>query len=205
MMNMNKIKVCLLIVVMISLLSCKKDVEPNITNFSGRVTRVIVTRDNWAVNFIIAFNNDSDKEVVLFANGFPKSEKYGLAGVMMQIQDFATPLGSFVPPDNTLCIPAHSVRKFFYTYYWENPNLGKTIDIKNADNELKQIIDCAAFSYKYTANTINKYYTNPNTETYFVFDKDFSIQKNNLKIEFTDCLSMDEAMEMIDGKVILQQ
>ena len=202
---MNKIKICLPIVVMISILSCKKDVEPNLTNFSGRVTRVIVTRNNWVVNFIIAFNNDSDKEVVLFANGFPRSEKYELAGVMMQIQDLATPLGSFVPPDHTLRIPSHSVRKFFYTYSRQNPNLGKTIDIKNGDKELKQIIDSAAFSYKYTANTINKYYTNPNTETYFVFNKDFSIQKNNLKIEFTDCITMDEAMGMIDGKVILQQ
>lgn len=199
---MMKIKLYIFIATISILSACKKETEPNINNFTGKVTRVVVTRDNWAVNFIIDFKNDSDKEVVLFANGFPKRDKPEQAGLMMTIPDFTTPLASFAISDNTLNIPPYTTRKFLFIYAQFTPNLWKEITKSNAEKELTNIINNALFNYRYIPSVINKYYTDPDPDRYFVFNKNFKIEKNDLKVEFTDCLSIDDALTMIDGKVI---
>jgi hypothetical protein len=189
---------------LIILSSCKQKAKLHY-NMTATCEKIIVqdTVDNYVVHFLVSFKNPNPKDVLIFSNtcedGY-ESKNYYQAGIYLKKDKEETALGQF----NRYVffrIKAGQTFKILYTYNDIYPN--KKIDF-NTKESLETKFKSVDLYYKSDKIIIEKLLQKiqKQKEDVIIDIPDFKVDMSNATTVFKKDLNIEEAINLVDGKII---
>jgi hypothetical protein len=189
---------------LIILSSCKQKAKLHY-NMTATCEKIIVqdTVDNYVVHFLVSFKNPNPKDVLIFSNtcedGY-ESKNYYQAGIYLKKNKQETALGQF----NRYVffrIKAGQTFKLLYTYSDIYPN--KKIDF-NTKESLETKFKSVDLYYKSDKIIIEKLLQKiqKQKEDVIIDIPDFKVDMSNATTVFKKDLNIEEAINLVDGKII---
>ena len=198
-------KILVYIVVLLAVIGCSE--KSKNYKITANVEKIIITTNPHyqTLTYIISFNNNSDKNIILFANSFVKDETYKACGIMLKTNVLTTPIGAMISIENKISIKSKSTEKYLFAYSNKYPNKWKKINDSNVKQELTKLAKSASLYYSYDKTAIANSYNVSELKESIVFDKDFPVRMNNIQIEYKDQITLEEAMKLVGGKIEIKK
>ncbi len=190
-------------------LSCKISKSENLPKsyLDAKCDKIIImdSTDYNTIVFVVSFTNNSNDDIVLFANSAYKktlADTYKNAGLILKTSDFVSPIGTYI--SQLIHIEPNSYKKYAFIFSNNYPN--GWIDVPNAKStrdELTSIAKSVSLSYKYDANEMQKVLNEVDVKNLKAktINEDFEVTMNNPSIEYNNKLSIEEVIGISSGKV----
>lgn len=158
--------------------------------------------DDITINFLVSYKNIGKENIKIFANSFSnkiKDKTYKNKGLFLIINQSNTPIGQFYPLNNFELKSGKEI-KILYTYNNKFPNKKNIMDKKKSFlNQLKEVELHYYSGYKDQMQK-SREEINPNYKYKNIYSS-FPIDMSNLIIEYKKEINIEEAIELVDGRI----